>query len=132
MGPTSDRTVNTGFAAQPPQGIQATPTELREIIKEAYIHGFPMVDSYRIQYSYFVDQTDPEFKGSWNRPHSTARVYTPQDKAMQTPNSDTPYTFLGADLRAEPLIISVPAMPKGRYYSLQFIVGRFRELRDLL
>ena len=121
MSPASDRTSNTGFAAQPLQGIQATPTELREIIKEGYIYGFPMVDSYRIQYSYFVDRSHPEFKGDWNQPHSTARVYTPQDKAMQTPNSDTPYTFLGADLRAEPLVIGVPAVPKGRYYSLQFI-----------
>jgi len=121
MKPPSDRTINTGSAAQPPQGIQATPTELREIIKEGYIYGFPMVDSYRIQYSYFIDRSHPEFKGDWNQPHSTARVYTPQDKAMQTPNSDTPYTFLGADLRAEPLVIGVPAVPKGRYYSLQFI-----------
>ena len=121
MSPASHRSNETGSAAQPPQGIQATPTELREIIKEGYIYGFPMVDSYRIQYSYFVDRSNPEFKGDWNQPHSTARVYTPQDKAMQTPNSDTPYTFLGADLRAEPLVIGVPAVPKGRYYSLQFI-----------
>jgi hypothetical protein len=104
-----------------PQRIQGTPAELREIVREAYVYGFPMVDSYRIQYSYFVDQTNPEFKGAWNQPHSVARVFTPQDKAIQTPNSDTPYSFLGADLRAEPLVISVPAMPKGRYYSLQFI-----------
>lgn len=96
-------------------------TELRKIVEEAYVYGFPMVDSYRIQYSYFVDHTNPEFKGTWNHPHSVARVYTPQDKAVQTPNSDTPYTFLGADLRAEPLVISVPAVPKDRYYSLQFI-----------
>src|SRR5687768_3053420 len=121
MSPASDRTSNTGSAAHPLQGIQATATELREIIKEGYIYGFPMVDSYRIQDSYFVDRSHPEFKGDWNQPHSTARVYTPQDKAMQTPNSDTPYTFLGADLRAEPLVIGVPAVPKGRYYSLQFI-----------
>jgi hypothetical protein len=121
MSPASDRTVNTRFAARPPQGIQAPAAELREIIKEAYIYGFPMVDSYRIQYSYFVDQSNPEFKGSWNQPHGIARVYTPQDKAIQTPNSDTPYAFLGADLRAEPLVIGVPAVPKRRYYSLQFI-----------
>jgi hypothetical protein len=100
---------------------RATPAELREIVKDAYIYGFPMVDSYRIQYSYFVDRTHPEFKGAWNEPHSVARLYTPQDKAMQTPNSDTPYSFLGADLRTEPLVISVPAIPRERYYSLQFI-----------
>lgn len=103
------------------RGIQATPEELREIARDAYIYAFPMVDSYRIQHSYFVDGNNPEFKGAWNQLHSVARVFTPQDKAIQTPNSDTPYTFLGADLRAEPLVISVPAMPKERYYSLQFI-----------
>ena len=103
-----------------PVGISATPAELREIIKEAYIYGFPMVDSYRIQYSYFVDSGHPEYKGAWNEVHNVARVFTPQDKAIQTPNSDTPYSFLGADLRAEPLVISVPAI-RDRYYSLQFI-----------
>ncbi|MFG6178468.1 DUF1254 domain-containing protein [Halomonas sp. THAF12] len=100
--------------------VRTSPDELREIIKEAYIYGFPMVDSYRIQYSYFVDQDNPEYKGAWNEIHNMSRVFTPQDKAIQTPNSDTPYSFLGADLRAEPLVISVPEI-KDRYYSLQFI-----------
>lgn len=92
-----------------------------EVYKEAYIYGFPMVDSYRIQHSYFIDEKNPEYKGTWNVPHNVARVYTPDDKAIQTPNSDTPYTFLGADLRAEPIVISVPDVPESRYYSLQFI-----------
>lgn len=92
-----------------------------DVYKEAYIYGFPMVDSYRIQHSYFIDENSPEYKGEWNVPHSVARVYTPDDKAIQTPNSDTPYTFLGADLRAEPIVISVPEVPESRYYSLQFI-----------
>ena len=99
---------------------QLPAAELRDIIKDAYIYGFPMVDSYRIQYSYFVDETNPEYKGRWNEVHNVARVFTPQDKAIQTPNSDTPYSFLGADLRAEPLVFSVPAV-RDRYYSLQFI-----------
>ena len=103
-----------------PAPTSATPAELRQIVKEAYTYGFPMVDSYRIQYSYFIDQANPEYKGGWNEIHNMARVYTPQDTAVQTPNSDTPYSFLGADLRAEPLVISVPAI-KDRYYSLQFI-----------
>lgn len=108
-------------APGPALAAGTTPAELREIIREAYIYGFPMVDSYRIQYSYFIDQADPEHKGGWNELHSVARVFTPQDRAIQTPNSDTPYSFLGADLRAEPLVISVPAVPSERYYSLQFI-----------
>lgn len=96
------------------------PADLRKIVTEAYIYGFPIVDSFRIQHSYFVDRSHPEYKGPWNALHNVARVFTPQDKAIQTPNADTPYGFLGADLRAEPLVISVPAI-RDRYYSLQFI-----------
>ncbi|MGD9921992.1 MAG: DUF1254 domain-containing protein [Pseudorhodoplanes sp.] len=98
-----------------------TPDEARAIAREATIYGFPLVDNYRIQYSYFVDRTSPEFKAPWNTLFNNARVYTPDDKAIQTPNSDTPYSYVGADLRAEPLIFTVPAVEKNRYYSLQFI-----------
>jgi hypothetical protein len=41
--------------------------ETRAIAKEAYIYGFPMVDSYRIQHDYFVDRASREFKASWNQ-----------------------------------------------------------------
>ena len=82
-----------------------------------------MVDNYRVQYSYFVNKQDPEYKGGWNEIHNTARVYTPEDKAIQTPNSDTPYSAVGADLRAEPLVLTVPPIEQDRYYSLQFVDG---------
>lgn len=95
--------------------------EARAIAKEAAIYGFPLVDSYRVQHSYFVDRGGTEFKAPWNTIFNNARVYTPDDKAIQTPNSDTPYSYVGADLRAEPLVFTVPAVEKGRYYSLQFI-----------
>jgi hypothetical protein len=98
-----------------------TPDEARAIAKEAAIYGFPLVDSYRIQHAYFVDRSSPEFKGPWNHIQNTARVYTPDDKAIQTPNSDTPYSSVGADLRAEPLVLTIPAIEKDRYYSAQLI-----------
>ena len=68
-----------------------------------------------------MDRSSPEFKASWNTLVNNARVYTPDDKAIQTPNSDTPYSFVGVDLRAEPQVFTVPAVEKSRYYSLQFI-----------
>jgi hypothetical protein len=95
--------------------------EARAIAKEAYLYGFPLVDNYRIQHSYFVDRGGKEYKAPWNTIFNNARVYTPADKAIQTPNSDTPYSYVGADLRAEPLVFTVPEVEKGRYYSLQFI-----------
>lgn len=100
---------------------QVTPEEARAIARDAYIYGFPLVDSYRIQYSYFVDRQNPEFKASWNQLVNTPRVYTPADTAIQTPNSDTPYSFVGLDLRAEPIVLTVPVIDKSRYFSVQLI-----------
>src|SRR5438105_11329659 len=93
----------------------------RAIVKEAYIYGFPLVDNYRIQYGYFVDRQNPEFKAPWNQLKNIPRVYTPADTAIQTPNSDTPYSFVGMDLRAEPLVLTVPVIEKERYFSVQLI-----------
>ncbi len=97
------------------------PAEARAIAKEAYIYGFPLVDSYRIQYAYFVDREGPEFRAPWNQICNMPRVYTPNDKAVQTPNSDTPYSMVGLDLRAEPIVLTVPEIQKDRYYSIQLI-----------
>src|SRR3954447_13811189 len=102
-------------------GAEITSTEARAIAKEAYIYGFPLVDNYRIQYGYFVDTKSPEYKAPWNQIHSEPRVYTPADKAIQTPNSDTPYSFVGMDLRAEPIVLTVPPIEKERYFSIQLI-----------
>src|SRR5579871_1640301 len=73
-----------------------TPEEARAIAKEATIYGVPMLENYRIMYSYFVNRADPDFKAPWNTLNNVARVFTPDDKAIQTPNSDTPYSQLGA------------------------------------
>ena len=54
------------FSSLPPSAASAqtdvSPAEARAIAKEAYIYGFPMVDSYRIQYAYFVDHEAPNSK----------------------------------------------------------------------
>ena len=98
-----------------------SPADARAIAKEAYIYGYPMVDSYRVMHAYFVDRASPEYKADWNQIRNFSRVFTPEDKAVQTPNSDTPYSFLGMDLRAEPLVLTVPAVEAGRYFSVQLI-----------
>ncbi len=103
------------------QTAAVSPAEARAIAKEAYVYGYPMVDNYRIQYAYFVDTKNPEFKAPYNQLFNIPRVFTPEDKAIQTPNSDTPYSWIGLDLRSEPIVFTVPPIEKGRYWSLQLI-----------
>src|SRR3984885_12652401 len=127
MKAVTRRTFASGIALLPSLRFSAasaqagvTPAEARAIAKEAYVYGFPLVDSYRIQYDYFVDSKGPEFKAPWGQIANTPRVYTPADTAIQTPNSDTPYSWLGLDLRTEPYVLTVPEVEKNRYYSIQF------------
>jgi hypothetical protein len=122
------RTVAGGIALLPSLYFTAAraqtgiaPAEARAIAREAYIYGEPIVDNYRIQHAYFVDRTNPEYKAPWNQLWNSARLFTPADKAIQTANTDTLYSMIGADLRAEPLVLTVPAMEKKRYFSIQLI-----------
>ncbi|MCU0921868.1 MAG: DUF1254 domain-containing protein [Burkholderiaceae bacterium] len=105
-----------GAAAAP-----LTPAEARTIAKEAYVYGYPIVDNLRVQYSYFTDKASPEYKAPYNTLYNIPRVFTPEDRAIQTPNSDTPYSWIGLDLRAEPIVFTVPPIEQGRYWSLQLI-----------
>ena len=115
--PACKQAGQTGEAGQ----AAITPAEIREIAKEAYVYGFPIVDNYRVQHAYFVDKGNKEYKAPWNTLVNTPRVYTPADTAIQTPNSDTPYSFAGLDLRAEPMVFTVPPIDPKRYYSVQLI-----------
>jgi hypothetical protein len=80
-----------------------------------------VVDNYRIQHSYFVDRKNPEFKAPWNQIANISRIATPADTAVQTINADTPYSWLGMDLRAEPVVLTVPVIDKTRYFTAQLI-----------
>ncbi len=106
-------------APAPAQGV--SPAEAREIAKEAYVYGVPMVSIYGTLYVFSVDKTNKQYKGPFNSILNVARVFTPEDTAFVTPNSDTPYSFIGLDLRAEPMVVTVPPMEKSRYFVFQMM-----------
>ena len=97
--------------------------EAKDIAEAGFIYGLPIVMNYGVMYEYCVDRTSGQYKGPFNQIHNDARVFTYKDTAVVTPNSDTPYSMLWADLRAEPLIISVPAVDPKRYYSVMLCDG---------
>jgi hypothetical protein len=79
--------------------------------------------NYAVMYEYAVDKDSSQFKAPFNHIKNEARVYTYEDTAVVTPNSDTPYSVLWLDLRAEPIVLSVRAVEKSRYYSVQLCDG---------
>ena len=68
-------------------------------------------------------QGSGQYRGPFNALKSDAAVFTYKDTSVVTPNSDTPYGFAALDLRAEPMVISVPAVERERYYAVQLCDG---------
>ncbi|MFK4524473.1 hypothetical protein ABIF90_002454 [Bradyrhizobium japonicum] len=97
--------------------------EAKAIAEEGFIYGLPIVMNYAVMYEYAVDRNSGQFKAPFNQIKNEARVYTYKDTAVITPNSDTPYSLLWLDLRAEPIVLSVPAVDKSRYYSVMLCDG---------
>jgi len=110
-------------ASAPAQTIDPSlkPEEIKTIAKEAYIFAFPLVDNYRIMYFFSLDRKSPVFKSALNELHNEARLQTPEDRTVVAPNSDTLYSGFTLDLRAEPMVITLPAIEKERYYSVQMV-----------
>jgi hypothetical protein len=97
--------------------------ETKAIAEEGFIYGLPIVMNYAVMYEYVVDRNSGQFKAPFNEIKNEARVFSYRDTTIVTPNSDTPYSFLWMDLRAEPMVLSVPAVPKSRYYAVQLEDG---------
>jgi hypothetical protein len=97
--------------------------EIRANAEEGFIYGLPLVMNYAAMYDIAIDKNSGQFLAPFNHLKNEARVYTYKDTAVVTPNSDTPYSVLWLDLRAEPIVLSVPAVPKNRYYTVQLIDG---------
>ncbi len=93
--------------------------EVKSIAEEGFVYALPLVMAYDVMSMYAIDRSSGQFKAPLNVLYNEARVFTPADTAVITPNSDTPYSLAFLDLRAEPVVVSVPAVPAPRYYSVQ-------------
>lgn len=87
--------------------------------EQAFLFGLPIVMNYGVMYAYSIDRNSGQFKTPLNQIWNDAQVFTWRDTAIPTPNSDTPYSMSFMDMRAEPVVITVPDVPAGRYFSVQ-------------
>lgn len=94
------------------------PVEVKATAEQAFLYGLPMVMMYSIMNQYAINKDSGQYKAPFNSIANVPKVYTPADTAIVTPNSDTPYSWLWLDLRAEPMVLCVPEIEKDRYYSI--------------
>ncbi|MFJ4840816.1 DUF1254 domain-containing protein [Streptomyces sp. NPDC088746] len=90
--------------------------EARKAAAEGWIWGFALLENYRTMYPQAIDPEDPRYVGGFGRFRHYSEPFTPANTDVVTPNNDTPYSWAWLDLRAEPWVVSVPAVD--RYYVL--------------
>ncbi|HLT72235.1 MAG TPA: DUF1254 domain-containing protein [Cyclobacteriaceae bacterium] len=95
------------------------PEDVRQIAKEAYIFAYPMLMGYQAQY-YTTMPASPGYRGPWNQIAHDTKPADHTRKDVVTMNGDTPYSAFGVDLRAEPMVLSVPKIDD-RYYVFQCV-----------
>src|SRR5271165_5105293 len=119
-----DDAINQAEKRDAAQGMPAPSlADTKAIAQEGFVWGLPLVMNYAVMNEFAIDSTSSQFKAPFNEIKNEHRVSTYEDTAVITPNSDTPYSMVWADMRAEPLVVSVPAVSKNRYYSVQLIDG---------
>lgn len=98
-----------------------TAQEIKQITKEAYIYTYPMMEHYKMIYVLKVWKDSPVYESPFNELTHNAVLLGPEYTTMVRPNNDTFYSNVMFDFRAEPLVLSVPAISDKRYYSWQLI-----------
>lgn len=95
-----------------------SPDEAEAIAYEAYIFGLPLVEHFKIfAISHFPGSPFAREDGDF---FHMRNLMTPKTRAVVSPNNDTLFSSVIIDLRAEPALVSIPALD-GRYFSLQLI-----------
>ena len=97
----------------------ASADDARAIAKDAYIYASALLENYQTLWREVGDPAAPEYVGGFNRYRHYAQSFTPANHDIVTPNNDTPYSWAWFDLRAEPIVLQVPAVD--RYYVVQLI-----------
>ena len=97
-----------------------TADEARSITREAWSYAYALLQGYQTMYNQTQNKSFGGYVGGFNRFRHYARSSTPADTDIVTPNNDTPYSWAWLDLRAEPVVLSLPAVPAPRYYVNQW------------
>jgi hypothetical protein len=92
--------------------------EVVDLSCDAYTFFFPMLMGYRYLFGGFLVPDLPSHRAPVNVLEGEPQTLDHTFREVVTPNADTPYSMAALDLRAEPMVLSVPAVAD-RFYHFQ-------------
>ncbi|MDQ8730006.1 DUF1254 domain-containing protein [Bradyrhizobium sp. LHD-71] len=106
---------------RPTQHAALSEHEAYAIAKDAYVYAYPLMLTYATlqRLSNFAEPRQGDTFGPPNQMHHARAFPNPDDKIVIRENVDTLYSAATIDLKAEPMVLSVPATD--RYFLLPML-----------
>lgn len=98
-------------------------SEAQEIARDAYVFLYPVVENYRVLFYQAAWRDSPRFVAPFNTFGHATKLLDHRSETIVSPNNDTLYSVAWLDLRAQPVVLCMPAVPNRRYYSVQLVDG---------
>jgi hypothetical protein len=97
----------------------ASVAEAKNITVDAYLQTYPLLLTAR-ELDREMNTTDaPDYVGKFNTFRHQDGMPSPKDASVRRKSYDAPYSWAWLDLRAEPVVLQLPAIPAGRFVVVQ-------------
>jgi hypothetical protein len=104
-----------------PSGKPLTTEPIVALAEEAYIFAFPMLENYRTMDRTTGSGAPYGKRRCFNTLYHAENLLGPDFKGIVAPNNDTLYSSSWLDLDSGPLVLSVPDIPRQRYFVFQMV-----------
>lgn len=108
-------------ASVPASAQTVSDQEAQAIARDAYVYAYPLMLTYTTvqKLSNFAEPVDGDAYGPPNQFHHVRKLADPEAKVVIRTNVDTLYSAAVLDLKAEPMVLTVPATD--RYFMLPML-----------
>lgn len=108
-------------ASMPASAQTVSDQEAQAIARDAYVYAYPLMLTYTTvqKLSNFAEPVDGDAYGPPNQFHHVRKLADPEAKVVIRTNVDTLYSAAVLDLKAEPMVLTVPATD--RYFMLPML-----------
>lgn len=101
--------------------VKVGPEEARVIASEATIYGLPIVENYRVMYSYAVYKQSGAYKAPFNRLAIVMPDTTQADSTRAPMVLEPPYALSWLDLRKDAAVLTIPPLHEGQQFHVQLV-----------
>ena len=97
----------------------ASAADAKNVTVDAYLQTYPLLLTARELDREMNAKDAADYVGKFNTFRHQDDMPSPKDASVRRKSYDAPYSWAWLDLRAEPVVLQIPAIPAGRFFVVQ-------------